>query len=257
MIGYIKKLLVMICVVILSHCVVTPLPLPPSFKEPQVDTAKIAIIQSGPNKIKITGYESSIKPGNISLKIRNYNLKVERVFNVNNDESFTVNIEGNSEDKFVLAFYEDGTKYWVGFFELTAYDNVSLETTNVDQDQDGYDYHIDCDDTNPNINPGANDWCNGIDDDCDLIKDFGCIVCENSTDCIVDLSEATVTWECIDNLCQPVEDIDTCIIGCPVGCSEYPSGWICGSNGNLYCNECILSCYGFETAPYEFCVRKN
>ena len=37
----------------------------------------------------------------------------------------------------------------------------------VDADGDGWHADKDCDDTNPNIHPGAEEWCNGEDDDCD------------------------------------------------------------------------------------------
>jgi len=38
----------------------------------------------------------------------------------------------------------------------------------LDQDEDGYPVVVDCDDGNPEINPGAPERCNGVDDDCDL-----------------------------------------------------------------------------------------
>lgn len=37
----------------------------------------------------------------------------------------------------------------------------------VDADGDGYDASVDCDDADSGLNPGATDWCDGIDQDCD------------------------------------------------------------------------------------------
>ncbi|MCP4805158.1 MAG: hypothetical protein GY913_04565 [Proteobacteria bacterium] len=37
----------------------------------------------------------------------------------------------------------------------------------VDQDGDGYVLDEDCDDTDPDVHPGAQEICNGLDDDCD------------------------------------------------------------------------------------------
>jgi hypothetical protein len=43
----------------------------------------------------------------------------------------------------------------------------------ADVDGDGYTARIDCEDENPAVNPGADELCNGIDDDCDGVVDPG------------------------------------------------------------------------------------
>lgn len=48
---------------------------------------------------------------------------------------------------------------------------VGGTVTIIDNDGDGYGIYIDCDDTDPSVNPGALDICNGIDDNCDGITD--------------------------------------------------------------------------------------
>ena len=48
-------------------------------------------------------------------------------------------------------------------------------STDADLDADGYTAESgDCDDTNPNINPGAEELCDGLDNDCDGRVDDGC-----------------------------------------------------------------------------------
>ena len=54
----------------------------------------------------------------------------------------------------------------------------------IDADADGYPDTIDCDDTDPAINPGQEESCNGIDDDCNGLID------EDATDAPVYNSDA-------------------------------------------------------------------
>jgi len=46
-------------------------------------------------------------------------------------------------------------------------DGSTQDTGPVDADEDGFDELSDCDDSDPDVNPDAEEICNGIDDDCD------------------------------------------------------------------------------------------
>jgi hypothetical protein len=50
---------------------------------------------------------------------------------------------------------------------LTACLGDNRDSTNPDSDDDGYVSAQDCDDSNPAINPGADELCDGLDNDCD------------------------------------------------------------------------------------------
>ena len=69
----------------------------------------------------------------------------------------------------------------------------------LDNDGDGYtENEGDCDDSNPDIYPGATEICDGMDNDCDGIVDEGCApVCGNG-------------------ICEAGEDCNNCPVDCGV-----------------------------------------
>jgi hypothetical protein len=76
---------------------------------------------------------------------------------------------------------EDGDEVEIYFSDPTTYD--------PDDDQDGYYWFQDCDDINPDRNPGLDEWLNGIDDDCDEAIDEDFIGLDRDRDGLLDLDE--------------------------------------------------------------------
>jgi Putative metal-binding motif len=79
-----------------------------------------------------------------------------------------------------------GNKFFL-FYKDNANSGISLATLDVivDNDGDGYPAGPDCNDNNPNVNPGAAELCNGIDDNCDNVTDEGCAADAGVTDSTV------------------------------------------------------------------------
>jgi hypothetical protein len=68
-----------------------------------------------------------------------------------------------------------GTDTWYQDYDLDGYGDAAV-TTSACEEPSGYtDDATDCDDGDPDINPGASEACNGLDDDCDGSHDEGSV----------------------------------------------------------------------------------
>src|SRR5690606_24083434 len=78
-----------------------------------------------------------------------------------------------------------------------------------DDDADGYDVRVDCDDGDPSIHPGMSDaTCDGVDDDCDGAADDEFV--SVATTCGVGACGATGSTSCVAGAV-----VDSCTPGTP------------------------------------------
>jgi hypothetical protein len=189
----------------------------------------------------------------------------------------------NASGEFLLAYVQPGS-YTLkleldGDAPFTVATNVSVITDEVtgplmltfcrDQDMDGFDEDVDCDDRNPAVNPGAAEICDlGIDNDCDGDIDDGCPECTDADfdgfyaqqDCgsQVDCNDS-VSWirpGAPENCDEPTVDancdgdpVDDCLSCTPGASCETGSAGVCAVG--LYNVSC--ECIALDQADDEIC----
>ena len=93
--------------------------------------------------------------------------------------------------------------------EITNY--TVLPLSEVDNDGDGYtETEGDCDDTDSSIYPDAEEFANGIDDDCDGIIDEGTGAYDDDGDCFCEIEP------CIDSIEPSCPELSVAIAMTPV-----------------------------------------
>ena len=92
----------------------------------------------------------------------------------------------------IKEFWCNGTMPWPSFYQCPngCVDGACVPETCTDDDGDGYAVEgggcglVDCDDDDPDVNPGADEVCdNGTDDDCNGLvdgEDPACVVCTDA-----------------------------------------------------------------------------
>jgi len=91
------------------------------------------------------------------------------------DASSAVTADGTYSFALVPRTTDANSAHFLSKEASTTFDPyLRIEYVVVDSDGDGVPDGPDCDDTDPAVNPGATEVCNGVDDNCDGVVDEGC-----------------------------------------------------------------------------------
>lgn len=169
----------------------------------KVSTSEVfkGCIRDGGNSFVCSGtYDATIKPGDSGWCSATYTIKPINPLEIDWDNFLPI-------------------KVWFRDADGDSFGDPSDSTTTVRGDPDhangpeGYvSNNDDCDDSDADVNPGADEICNGIDDDCDTKIDEGFHL--NKT-CEVGIGECAVTgtFECtangLDSVCDAVAGTPT------------------------------------------------
>lgn len=165
-----------------------------------------------------------------------------------------------------------------GDFNLARHIDDVLAAINwqcVDHDGDGWGVGpecvgLDCDDHNPNINPGMDEVCNDVDDNCDgAVNENTCSDCEScvNSQCepvedglhCSDDGEVCTQDQCVEGQCRHLvapNDCEEIVCGpSPSGChdcGQCPAGLLCAADGR----QCVrpAPCDDVECAVCSTCV---
>ena len=180
-------------------------------------------------------------------------------------------------DKICLPFQRCENGECVGCGEIECReDEVCIDEgvcvkRDFDHDGDGYSAELDCNDNDPEVNPGAIEVCDGIDNNCNGVRDEGFDkdgdgynICgfgvEQLIDCndndpeinpgAIDLCETDPFGNLIDKDCDP--DRNSC--GPGRGCCPGTTGCISLMTDNENCGECGRRCKEGESCIFGECV---
>jgi murein DD-endopeptidase MepM/ murein hydrolase activator NlpD len=126
------------------------------------------------------------------------------------DVSLTMTASGEGLQRSIWRVAKDGAP----FGEVFWVEVVVVTTPTTDADQDGFGPSQDCDDNAGEVHPGAEEQCDGIDNDCDGLGDADLVrsCCETGTQTCTDGEFGTCSLDC-----EPAGDG-----GCSTGSSP---GW--------------------------------